>query len=165
MIGGDFNFVDKPIDTLNTHLFYESETVQTFELLKIKFKLEDSYRINHPNKIVYTFTTHNSGTRLDRIYTSYNITKRNNNSEYIGIPCSDHDLGQKLTLNFKRTIKWGRGKWKLNDSLLTKENIEEYKKLYEGWQKEKMDFNSILQWWEMVKKRTKNFFCYQRKTK
>ena len=158
IIGGDFNFIEEEIDTANPDLFRNESDAQMMEILKLKFNIQDSFRINFPHKTVFTRTTHNSGTRLDRIYMSTHITRCENKTDFISIPCSDHKLGQRLILNFKKPMKWGPGKWKLNDSLLTEKNINEYEGLWKCWVMEKIEYDSILDWWEVVKKRTKKFF-------
>ena len=106
----------------------------------------------------YTRIITNSARRIDRIYISNHINPATYKTSFTPISYSDHCISQILNLNIKKKCKWGKAHWKLNDSLLTNENLVDFQGLWEDWRSKKLDFEDSLKWWEKGKKKIKQFF-------
>lgn len=94
-----------------------------------------------------------------------------NDAENIGtvgvkaVPFSDHDA-YYVSIGKSEQVKWGRGVWKLNVSLLLDGKIKsETTKLWETLRKEKELFDSVLLWWDYAKQKVKFFLIEKGKEK
>ena len=158
VLAGDFNFVEAPIDTVNPQNFRRSSDVTTFLNFKQQYAILDPFRIKFPHKNQYTRIQGDTARRLDRIYISDNFHTSHITSSFIDLFFSDHCFAPMLTFDQQRFAKWGKGRWKLNESLLTKENRKEFEYLWSEWQKMKVLFPDTLSWWDAGKKKVKSFF-------
>jgi len=74
---GDFNFTENPSLDRSTNSIYEREIgSQSFLRIKNHLNLVDFFRHNFPSKQIFTFFSRSAGSesRIDRIYTSLNIS-------------------------------------------------------------------------------------------
>ncbi|KAM4695267.1 LOW QUALITY PROTEIN: uncharacterized protein O3C94_005624 [Discoglossus pictus] len=76
------------------------------------------------------------------------------------VPCffSDH-RAVRLLGDLGKGFAPGPGSWKLNSTLLEREEImSELRALYLEWKEEKCCFPTVAQWWEFVKVKLRSFF-------
>ncbi|KAJ1199924.1 hypothetical protein NDU88_003756 [Pleurodeles waltl] len=94
--------------------------------------------------------------RIDFVFTSKSVRIRQHSM--VTVHFSDH---RAIRFQGKLTGKFltGPGTWKLNSSLLGREDVqEELWRTYSEWQDMKDTFQSIGEWWEWVKGRIQDFF-------
>lgn len=73
-------------------------------------------------------------------------------------PFTDHGRIECI-VSMKSDKTHGKGVWKMNIELLEDERVrEEYVRMFERWKKRRLDFGSVIEWWEWVKENTKRFF-------
>ena len=111
----------------------------------------------HPEEEGFTWFS-GDGTRASRI--DYIFTRDCPPTDATLSPLffSDHTM-LSCTLSFPTGVTVGEGLWKLNCSLLQDEEIvKSYREQYSFWQTLQDCYDSRAQWWEMVKRRTKDFF-------
>jgi hypothetical protein len=49
-------------------------------------------------------------------------------------------------------IRWGRGRWSLNTTLLQDETLQRFHRQWESWKRLIPKYRNILVWWEYVQK-------------
>ena len=157
ILGGDFNCVKKEQDksnyTDNDRRLFPSE----LNMIEREFDMVDIWRHQNPHKVSYTFI-HNNGcqSRLDRYMINANKLTRIKNCFIKPCFLSDHEA-IIMDLNTEK-IKRGKGYWKLNNSLIEKNNIKEsIKILWENWKEEKQTIPDIQEWWIKGKYKIKKF--------
>lgn len=164
IILGDYNCVlDRLLDRTKGDTDAARKADKSRETLRRiidRHNIVDSYRHLKPVGTEYTFTgSHGYRARLDRIYINTETAQSTSKTHIQPIKFSDHDLFVLTLGQRQRDEKWGRGNWKLNNSLLmdkqTKEEIHEF---WEFWQKNKYSFRSSLQWWDEGKRNIKEIF-------
>ncbi|KAJ1142472.1 hypothetical protein NDU88_008786 [Pleurodeles waltl] len=103
---------------------------------------------SHPSGSVHS--------RIDFVFTSKSVRIRQHSM--LTVHFSDH---RAIRFQGELTGKFltGPGTWKLNSSLLGREDVqEELRRTYSEWQDMKDTFQSIGEWWEWVKGRIEDFF-------
>lgn len=157
IVSGDFNFVENEKDTIN-YLTVRPE-MRAFADFKRSVEIEDIYRKLNPLGRHITRRDDNSAKRLDRIYISTPINKKLISHTFLDLPMNtDHVYGPLITLRKKEKIRWGKGLWKLNNTLLTKSNHEEAERIWGDLQKNKVLYDNVLDWWDYAKRKLKKFF-------
>ena len=161
ILGGDFNMVQSPLDTAYPQHFYRNPDVVACEDLVNSNNLDDTYRRLQPYRKQYTRIVSNSARRIDRIYISNHVNSANYKTYFSATPYSDHCFAQVLALQQSKRFKWGNPHWKINESLLTNENLVEFQSLWEDWRNRKLEFDSALKWWDNGKIKIKQFFIHK----
>ncbi|KAJ1166978.1 hypothetical protein NDU88_007371 [Pleurodeles waltl] len=103
---------------------------------------------SHPDRSVRS--------RIDFVFTSKSVRIRQHSM--VTVYFSDQ---RPIRFQGELTGKFltGPGTWKLNSSLLGREDVqEELRRTYSEWQDMKDNFQSIGEWWEWVKGRIQDFF-------
>ena len=106
----------------------------------------------------YTRIEGNTARRLDRFYISNSFPTGSVATRFFDTPYSDHVFAPTMEINKIKITRWGRGRWMLNESLLTKKNKKEFEVLWKELRKRKVLFSSALDWWDASKKKVKSFF-------
>ena len=167
LLAGDFNCVPDPgLDRRNPGSHRNSragifELGHTLEL----HSLSDIWRTLNPS--TYAFTWHkpdgSDASRLDRIYGPSDYEVRH--CSITQCPLSDHDA-VKVCFKLPASFPTGRGFWKLNVEVLKEVNFQrELRQCYEGWCSLKPAFSSLIEWWDEIKSRIKQFcikYCVAR---
>lgn len=120
--------------------------------------LVDVYRHLCPNGQAYTYNGRNGyRSRLDKAYISKTFVDRITVAEVIPNKLSDHD---GFTIQIGKAcerIKWGKGQWKLNSTLLLDHEVKTKIEILWGRLKsEKRNFSDIGKWWDYAKNQVKN---------
>ena len=156
VIGGDFNFIESPLDTRKR--FYQTNESRLFKDLKNLTEIQDAYRFLHPRGQQVTHIQGDSARRIDRFYTSTSFDKKLIFTDFLSTPFSDHCYAPLLTINKQPKIRWGRGVWKINETLLTKQNHEEVERIWDDLRKKKVLYPNVLNWWDDAKIKLKKYF-------
>lgn len=157
ILGGDFNSVIRPCDATGDSNFSLAlkNFVQHLKLHDVGVGPNDGNR-------QFTYITHNSASRIDRIYVSSGL--RNNLRSMDTHVCSftNHKaVTVRLTLpNLGREP--GRGYWSLRPCVLSPENIEELQLKWDYWTRQRRQYNSWIDWWvDFAKPKLKTFFRWK----
>ncbi len=154
ILGGDFNCSLSQSDR-SSNVLLDSSSQDLNNLVK-DFGLVDTFRIKHPDSPGYSWSNGRSFTRIDFLFTSPQITVRNSgiNATFF----SDHaKVDAEVVLGGIR-VK-GSGLWKLNISLLdNQEVVARYKEKLNQWKSLQPLYETVGEWWEDFKIRTKLFF-------
>lgn len=158
ILGGDFNCVIRPCDATGHNSSPALQaTVQ-------QLRLQDVWQQLRPRENGYTHITHNSSSRLDRLYTSAGLRDQLR-STAVHVCCfSDHQaVTARICLPLPNTAP-GRGFWSLRPHLLTTENIEDFQIRWQYWTRERRNFPSWMDWWlSCAKPKIKSFFRWKSK--
>ena len=120
-------------------------------------KLHDIHRKLHKDKIVYTRTTCNSATRIDRIYVNKNLLPRTIDSSHIRNSFSDHNLCPIIKISIELKRKWGHSYYKINDAILKHQDLQcIIHTNWINWRLQKLSTANMLEWWEKAKLMIKN---------
>lgn len=161
ILGGDFNCSLSQKDrNSSSNVYLDSSSQELIKLVK-DFGLVDSFRFKHPDIPGYSWTNGRSYSRIDFLFTSSRITILNSgiNSTFF----SDH-AKVDVELEFEGVRARGMGFWKLNISLLlNQEVVRHYKEKLSEWKSLQPLYNSMGEWWEDCKIRTKFFFMKEGK--
>ena len=121
------------------------------------FDLSDIFCSIHPSARQFTWTNGRVSSRLDKFYTSPEITENSYLAKVTIFPFSDHDA-PCLKFYLPSSPRRGRGIWKFNTLLL--ENpvfVAKVKTLLLHWKDRKADFAHKLDvWWDFGKKKIRN---------
>ncbi len=158
VVGGDFNLILDRKDTVNPTYFRNSPDVKEFQTIINETSMIDAFRKLNPQEKKFTRIEGNSATRIDRIYLSENLAQLSPLHTFIPTPFSDHIFSPSVIIRKKRPLKWGRGTWKLNESLMTQNNFNILKQKWENHQKTKVCYPNILEWWDAGKKKIRKTF-------
>ena len=156
LLGGDFNCVLGEFDKMggSSSSSYSFAGGRDLGLLVDKLMLLDSWREEHPDSKIFTWRDANNtkASRLDRFYISSSITTSTVITPY---HLSDHDCVQ-VTLSIPSAPVQGRGVWKCNTKLLQDPMIiRDLEENYLVWKSLQPGFDSLGEWWDMVKSRIK----------
>lgn len=88
---------------------------------------QDVYRWRNPRKEIYTKITGRQERCIDNIYTTDDVAKDITICIYIYNPISDHNYMMEMTISDKK-IKYGKGLWKCNITLLDSPLIDDHVK-------------------------------------
>lgn len=153
ILGGDFNCVIRQCDATgsNSSLALQS-TVQ-------QLRLHDVWQQLRSRDTGYTYITHNSSSRLDRLYVSSGLRERLRTTAVHVCCFSDHKaVTARMCLPLPDRPP-GRGFWSLRPHLLTTENIEELQIRWQYWTRQRRNYQSWMEWWlSCAKPHIQSFF-------
>ena len=115
---GDFNFVTSTLDR-NSHTLNSIDELagDSWKNLEASLDIADSFRVNNPSKIAYSYTHTNkvSRSRLDRFYVPTYIASRPVSHIFEASHFSDHKI---IRLKVTDKVEMGEGHWVFNDMML-----------------------------------------------
>ncbi|KAJ4437581.1 hypothetical protein ANN_17726 [Periplaneta americana] len=156
LIGGDWNCVLHAKD--QTGQYNPSPVLAN---LTQDLHLVDTWELLHGNRVEYTFRRQNGASRLDRFYITRTHSKCIYRIQVFPTPFSDHDC-VLLSLQTDITLPiYGKGSWKLNNTLLHIPEISEqfsqhFEKLISKANKSKL--NIMQKWVNIIKPGIKTYF-------
>ena len=151
-LAGDFNMVEDIYLDRQGGIPSNSHLLGLKHLQKItqKYNLKDTWRKKKHTKRSFTYHNYNYAihNRTDHIYVTENLKIQQTN---IITSLSDHEI-VSLTLQITKQKPKFNGFWKLNTSILKQKNFKEiFHNFWENWQKQKIKYKSINEWWEAGK--------------
>ncbi|KAK2904012.1 hypothetical protein Q8A73_010669 [Channa argus] len=125
--------------------------------------LLDAWKVKHPKTRQYTWVRGNSNrvgaARLDRIYISQSLSSRLFSSTISPVGFTDHHL-VSTTLVTSPGEK-AKSYWHFNNKLLQDNTFcQDFRRFWEHWRLQKLNFSSLRQWWEVGKAQTR-VYCQQ----
>lgn len=141
LLAGDFNCVLRPCDSsgYNNSPALQS-TVQQLHLSDVWVKL-------YPTTPSPTYITHNSSSRLDRIYVSNTLCAYLRNAATHVCCFTNHKaLTARICLPTLGREP-GRGYWSLRPHLLTTENVDEFQLSWQYVTRQRRNYPNWLTWW------------------
>ena len=161
ILGGDFNcLMDKKDRMTVATVRLDSSSEMLNNLIK-DFKLNDTFRYKNPNTPGYTWSNGTICSRIDFLLTTKNILV--SDAAVTPVFFSDHS---KIDCTIRCNVKahTSQNPWKLNVSLLKDlKLVERLKDKLKRWISLQFLFQSVGEWWEDLKSRTKNFFTREGK--
>ena len=164
ILAGDFNCVpdvvlDRKKSSSNTA---DAGIAELNDFVKIN-RMCDVWRVLNPWSSAFTWIKPDSSdaSRLDRIYTALPV----HFCKIVDCPLSDHNaiVG---SFGLPKSSLRGKGFWKLNNKILSEDAfISLYTQCYLDWKSLKCAFDSLQEWWDEVKFRTKQLaikYCVKR---
>lgn len=158
VVGGDFNSVIRLRDATGSNSSPALQsTVQQLRLLDVWQQLR-------PSESGYTYISHNSSSRLDRLYVSAGLREHLRATAVHVVCFSDHKaVTARLCLPLPDRAP-GRGFWSLRPHLLTVENIEELQTRWQYWTRQRRYYASWMEWWlACAKPKISSFFRWKSK--
>lgn len=157
VIGGDFNAVVHAKDATG-----ESNYSLTLKNTTQQLRLVDVWDSLHPGRTQYTYVTHNSASRIDRVYVSSNLVSQLRESATHVCSFTNHKaLTVRLCLPYLGREK-GRGYWSIRPHVLTRENMDEFQHKWDYWTRLRRNYSSWMNWWvELAKPKIKSFFRWK----
>lgn len=158
IVSGDFNCVVRQCDaTGNNYSPSLHTTIQQLQLQDVWVKL-------HPTSPGPTYITHNSQSRLDRIYVSPGLNEGLRTIAAHACSFTNHKaVTARLCLPILGRAP-GRGFWSLRPHLLSREHLEELQLSWQFWTRQRRNFPSWMMWWlSFAKPKLKKFFCWKSK--
>lgn len=161
IIGGDFNCIVDIADRRSTSSVKLDASSHMLQSIIKDCKLVDAYRLKNPSTPGYTWSNGRSFSRIDFLFTTPGVTTLGCTIE--PVPFSDH---HKLdcSLEILASYRAGPGTWKLNTSLLDNPKVVmRYRDKLNQWFTLQPLFDSLGEWWEDVKCKTRTFFMAEGK--
>lgn len=156
IMGGDFNCVIRQCDaTGNNSSPALKATVQQLRLL-------DVWPLLRSRENGFTYISHNSSSRLDRLYVSTGLREQLRETA-VHVSCfSDHKaLTVRMCIPLPERAP-GRGFWSLRPHVLTDENINEFQTRWQYWTRYRRNYQSWMEWWlYFAKAKIKSFFRWK----
>lgn len=119
IIAGDVNLsIDPWVDTTGGPSRYTLERQKAVKYMLLEYQLVNAWRVRHPGKRDYTFSSPVLGTfsRIDYILIKHQLLPSPKNVEIKAITLSDH-TPVVIQLKISRSLRGGRN-WRLNNSLI-----------------------------------------------
>ena len=156
LIGGDYNCtMDSNLDRINCKQTQDKGQIDLHHLID-RNDLEDIWRRRNPNRQEFTWHGKRKGSRIDMWLTSNYLDSQIDRIYHIYAPFTDHNA-VCLKLKYNETVR-GPGIWKMNSNhLLDKSYQAGLKCMWEEWRKEKNSFGDIKLWWDIGKRKIKQF--------
>lgn len=158
IVGGDFNCVIRQCDATG------SNSSPALQATVQQLRLKDVWQQLRSRETGYTYITHNSSSRLDRIYVSESL-REHLRTAHIHVCCfSDHKaLVTRICIPLPDRAH-GRGFWSLRPHLLSTENINELQTRWQYWTRQRRYYPSWMEWWlSCAKPKIKSFFRWKSK--
>lgn len=159
ILGGDFNCVIRQCDATGNNS--SPSLLATIQQLR----LHDVWPMLHSRESGYTYVTHNSSSRLDRLYVSASLREQLRTTAVHVCCFSDH---KAVTMRICIPLPdrpHGRGFWSLRPHLLTTENINDLQIRWQYWTRQRRFFPSWMEWWlQCAKPKVTSFFRWKSKT-
>ena len=158
ILGGDFNCVIRLCDSTG------SNPSRALQATVQQLRLHDVWQQLHPRQMEYTYITHNSSSRLDRLYVSEGLRDQLRTTAAHVCCFTDHKaVTARICLPLPDTAP-GRGFWCLKPHLLTAENIDEFQLRWQQWTRQRCYYPTWMQWWlSYAKSKTQSFFRWRSK--
>lgn len=158
ILGGDFNCVIRQCDATGSNSSPALQSTVT------QLRLYDAWLQLRSRETGYTYITHNSSSRLDRLYVSSGLRQQLRTTAVHVVCFSDHKaLTARVCLPLPDRPP-GRGFWSLRPHLLTAENIEELQIRWQYWTRRRRNYSSWMEWWlSHAKPSLKSFFRWKSK--
>ena len=160
VICGDFNFVTSTIDR-NTNHFTQTDNIyrNKWNIFEIKNDLLDVFRKIYPTRRLYSFSQSggNSKSRIDRVYTSSNMSGRVQKVIFENRDESDHKL---IRLKLEKQIEIGKGTYIFNNTRLENETfVNEFSKIIKIYtnNNKRIHFPNNRVTWDFMKMEMMNF--------
>lgn len=156
ILAGDFNCVIRQCDATGNNMSPALLTAVR------ELQLQDAWVQLNPRSEGHTYITHNSESRLDRLYVSSNLRSYLRAADTHVCSFSDHKaVTFRICLPHQgRTT--GGSFWSLRPHLLTPENITEFQNRWQYWTRQRRNFLSWIHWWtEFAKPQIKKFFRWK----
>lgn len=124
--------------------------------------MDDTWQLLNKNT-EYTFFTHNSASRIDRIYISRNLRSNLRTAHTVSVSFSDHKaytvrLG--IPSNDETIIK--HRLWTFKKHTINEEIVNEFREKWITWTRQKKYYRTWLDWWVMfVKPKIISFFKWK----
>lgn len=136
IVGGDFNCVIRQCDATG------SNSSPALQATVQQLRLKDVWQQLRSRETGYTYITHNSSSRLDRIYVSESL-REHLRTAHIHVCCfSDHKaLVTRICIPLPDRAH-GRGFWSLRPHLLSTENINELQTRWQYWTRQRRYYPS-----------------------
>ncbi|KAL1376635.1 hypothetical protein pipiens_016785 [Culex pipiens pipiens] len=154
---GDCNAVTDAVDSTGS-----SNMSAALKRLTSGLDLVDSWKHMNHTVVDYTFVRGRSMSRIDKIYVSKSQA-RNIRSATIQANCfSDHKAVITRVVLPASSRLCSRPIWRLNNTLLTDENMLELSQKWAYWKRFKQNYDSWLEWWVLfVKEKLARFFKWK----
>lgn len=130
-----------------------------------QLQLKDIWEKLHPLAPGHTYISHNSSSRLDRIYVNTGLCEHLCSADTHVCSFSDHKaLAVRICLpNLGRAH--GHSYWSLRPHVLTPEHVEEFQNQWQYWTRQRRNYASWMMWWlSYAKPKIKSFFRWKAKT-
>ena len=146
IILGDFNFVDFDIDKGKKMTGKDQMIKPIWEHFLGKNALVDPFRVQCPNKRIYSFTSAQGKSRGDRLYISEANLSAVKNLRYINTPFKTaHKI---MTFNLQTEQKFGPSSWKMNSSVVRDQRYRnEIEEIYNDLNT--LDISNPVDWWDL----------------
>lgn len=157
VIGGDFNCVLNKRDSRST----SANLCQGLKDLTTSMHLKDVANVRNGSNVEFTFHRAGSASRLDRFYVSAQFLDKVVEIRTVPVAFSDHSaVVMKFLVDQSALCQRGRGYWKLNSSLLNKDDIScrYVVDFYQLKDREIYTRNRSTWWNTVVKPKTQFFF-------
>lgn len=157
LLAGDFNAVIRSRDSTGSSNFSRSLANLTQQL-----RFVDVWATLRRNDDGFTYITHNSAARLDRLYVSVGMKEQLRTAEIHACSFTNHHaLTVRLCLPSLGNDH-GRGYWSLHPRLLDAETLDELRTKWTYWTRQRRHYTSWMNWWQgYVKHRLKAFFRWK----
>lgn len=159
VLGGDFNSVINARDATGNSNFSTALrfTVQQLQLVDVWDSLNNS-------QMGHTYITHNSSSRLDRIYVSTGLRSHLREANSHVCSFTNH---KALTLRVclpHLGREHGRGFWSIRPQILSEENITEFEHKWNYWLRQRRHYTTWMDWWiTYTKGKIVSFFRWKSK--
>lgn len=161
IIGGDFNSVIEARDATGESNFSGAlqNTIQHLQMIDVWSSLGRG-------RNGYTYITHNSASRIDRLYVSRNLRSQLRESDAHAVSFTDHKaLSVRLCLP-QLGRQHGKGFWSIRPHILTEDNLEEFDHKWTYWTRQRRNYASWMEWWiRYVKPKILSFFRWKSREK
>lgn len=148
VLGGDFNSVVDARDSTGNSNYSASlrHTLQHLQLVDVWAALRRS-------QSGYTYITHNSASRIDRLYVSRSLRNQLRSTNTHVCSFTNH---KALTLRLclpHMGVEHGRGFWSIRPQILSTDNIAEFELSWNYWLRQRRYYSSWMDWWTMYAKK------------
>lgn len=142
ILGGDFNSVIHSKDATG-----ESNFSLSLKNTVKQAQLTDVWDFLRKGTTQYTYITHNSASRIDRLYVSSGLLKDLRHIDtHVCSFTNHHALTLRLCLpSLGRDA--GRGYWSIRPHVLTQDNMNEFQLKWDYWTRQRRNYNSWMHWW------------------
>ena len=158
ILGGDFNCIeDLFLDKVGGDLQLGKSALNALMSFNSSFDLSDIFRSFHPSSRCFTWTNGKVSSRIDKFYTSSDISQHCMLAGITIFPFSDHDA-PFISFSLPFFPCRGRGVWKFNTALLDSSSfISKMTGFLRHWKSRKADFvNKLDTWWDIGKKKIRS---------
>jgi len=156
IVGGDFNCVLNQTDSTG-HFNYST----ALNGLVCGFELQDMWH-EDPLRTVFTHYSPMGASRIDRIYTTKELSDKKIGVVTVAAAFTDHpSVVMRLSVDVP-IVQWGEGFWKMNTSIVSEETfIERLRQKWAVWRQQRRFYPDWPMWWGRYTKKQIRLFCIQ----